>query len=222
MAIRFGLDIGQRQDPTAMVCVETEIRRKPATKYLPARDEVHFIGRGIGRLPLRTPYEIVVERVVDEVWAVTQMRPEERPEIYVDATGVGVPFVDMLRPALPSGCAVYPIVITSSARSGVDRVHGETRVGKQALATRLQIVLEQHRFHRPDNERWQPLVEELQDFEFMITDSGNTRFEARGGRHDDLVLALALAVLEDPRSRGGWGLIGGGSLITGDLMDVGF
>ena len=37
------------------------------------------------------------------------------------------------------------------------------------------------------------LVSELQDFRANFTDHGNTVFGARVGRHDDLVLAMAIA-----------------------------
>src|ERR1700758_4024622 len=38
------------------------------------------------------------------------------------------------------------------------------------------------------------LVAELQDFRAEVTDSGYWRFGARAGKHDDLVLALAIAL----------------------------
>ena len=38
------------------------------------------------------------------------------------------------------------------------------------------------------------LLRELQDFRVRFTESGNATFNAREGAHDDLVLALALAV----------------------------
>ena len=38
------------------------------------------------------------------------------------------------------------------------------------------------------------LARELQDFRVRFTEAGNATFNAREGAHDDLVLALALAV----------------------------
>jgi len=38
------------------------------------------------------------------------------------------------------------------------------------------------------------LLRELQDFRVRFSDAGNATFNAREGAHDDLVLALALAV----------------------------
>ena len=46
------------------------------------------------------------------------------------------------------------------------------------------------------------LVCELQDFRVEFTPAGQLTFNARSGRHDDLVLALAIAV---------WLAVGGGS-----------
>src|SRR5215470_1982068 len=51
------------------------------------------------------------------------------------------------------------------------------------------------------------LVRELQDFRVEFTPAGHLTFNARSGKHDDLVLALAIAVW---RAHGGgmasWGL----------------
>lgn len=44
------------------------------------------------------------------------------------------------------------------------------------------------------------LARELQDFRVRYTDAGNATFSAREGAHDDLVLALALAVFGLSRS----------------------
>jgi hypothetical protein len=43
------------------------------------------------------------------------------------------------------------------------------------------------------------LARELQDFRARFTEAGNATFNAREGAHDDLVLALALAVFGLPR-----------------------
>jgi hypothetical protein len=46
------------------------------------------------------------------------------------------------------------------------------------------------------------LVRELQDFRMEFTAAGHLTFNARSGKHDDLVLALAIAV---------WRAYGGGN-----------
>lgn len=45
------------------------------------------------------------------------------------------------------------------------------------------------------------LTLELQDFRANITESGYTRFGARDGKHDDLVLPVALGVWHARRER---------------------
>lgn len=62
------------------------------------------------RLPLGTPYPQVVERVgrmTDQV--------RVRPAAFVDATGVGQPWVDLLRERVQSG-VVVPVTFTERDR----------------------------------------------------------------------------------------------------------
>src|SRR5216683_1930806 len=66
---------------------------------------------------------------------------------------------------------------------------------KLLLVSRLQALLHEGRLkiHKeiPDAA---VLVRELQDFRVEYTAAGSLTFNARSGRHDDLVLALAIAV----------------------------
>src|SRR5262249_24137178 len=69
------------------------------------------------------------------------------------------------------------------------------RVPKLILVSRVQSLLHsgQLRIHKalPDAPA---LVAELQDFRCEVSDSGHWTFNARSGKHDDLVLALAIAL----------------------------
>jgi hypothetical protein len=67
-------------------------------------------------------------------------------------------------------------------------------VPKLILVSRLQALLHEGRLkiHRELPEA-DTLVRELQDFRVEFTAAGNLTFNARQGRHDDLVLALAIA-----------------------------
>ena len=59
----------------------------------------------------------------------------------------------------------------------------------------LQALLHEGRLHiQKDLTEAAELVRELQDFKVRYTESGHLTFNAREGRHDDLVLALAIAV----------------------------
>ena len=67
-------------------------------------------------------------------------------------------------------------------------------VPKLNLISRLQALLHEGRLKilrsLPEAEA---LIRELQDFRAQYTDAGHMTFTARSGRHDDLVLALAIA-----------------------------
>ncbi len=66
---------------------------------------------------------------------------------------------------------------------------------KVTLVSRLQALLHSGDLRIP---RALPdaavLTRELQEFRVKYTDAGNATFNAREGEHDDLVLALAIAV----------------------------
>jgi hypothetical protein len=92
-----GVDLGQRQDFTAIAVVErTELTGEWDAAMWAYRKETMLRLRYLQRVPLGTPYPEVVERVV----AITRSRElAGRCRLAVDATGVGGPVVDLLRRA---------------------------------------------------------------------------------------------------------------------------
>jgi hypothetical protein len=82
-------------------------------------------------------------------------------------------------------------------------------VPKLTLVSRLQALLHEGRLkilrELAEAER---LVRELQDFRIEFTAAGHLTFNERSGKHDDLVLALAIAV---------WRAYGGGIASWGSL-----
>jgi hypothetical protein len=112
--------------------------------------------------------------------------------VLVDYTGVGRPVFDMFagRHALRRAQGV---VITG----GRDTTkHGAGwSVPKGELVSKLQALLHSGHLRIAASLPDAPvLLRELQDFRVRFTDAGNATFNAREGAHDDLVLALALAV----------------------------
>jgi hypothetical protein len=94
----LGIDLGKRQDHTAIAVVERS-------------------GRGLQlryaeRVPLGTSYPHVVERVR---YMVSHQNLRGRCVMAVDATGVGEPVVDMLRSG-QLGCEVIAVNITGGER----------------------------------------------------------------------------------------------------------
>ena len=187
------VDIGQKRDPTAICAVETEVRQ------IDRRTETHFLVRYIGRLPLMTPYPDVARRV-GEVANGVRARVGTSPLVYVDATGVGQPIVDILREGAPAVRSIVAVYFTYGDRRTEDRNYRSPQVnlGKAYLVSRLQTLLQTDRIHLPRNPETEALAKELLDYEIRVDQNANDRYGAfRVGTHDDLVTALGLAVQTD-------------------------
>jgi len=148
------------------------------------------------RVPLGTSYPDIVAYV----GGLLRKLPGDT-ELVIDFTGVGRPIFDMF---VYSGILPVGVIITAG--------HTETRDGmvfsvpKLTLVSRLQALLHkaQLKILRELDEA-ETLVRELQDFRVEYTAAGHLTFNARAGKHDDLVLALAIAVwLAHGGGRGSW------------------
>ena len=185
-----GVDLGQKQDFTAIAIVErVELRGEWSQMYFAWRKEVALRLRYLERVPLETPYTEVVERVVE----VTHSRELlGKCRLAVDATGVGAPVVDLLRRAGP-GCTLLPATITSGDMETLS--NGTYRIPKRDLIIGLQVALELGRIQIAGRVPYaEELRAELAAMEVKVTISGNEQYGAwRAGKHDDLVFALALA-----------------------------
>src|ERR1700733_7565461 len=106
-----GLDLGQRQDFSALAVVEREEQR---FAWMPASRE--FSVRHLERMDLGTPYPRVVERVCE---VMRHPKIVNQCRLVVDATGVGAPVVDLLRSA---GVSVR---LTTVTITGGERVRGQ-------------------------------------------------------------------------------------------------
>jgi len=97
--------------------------------------------------------------------------------VYVDSTGKGEPVYESLCHA-GIWAESYPFTAKS----------------KTALIDSLSIMLEKKEVVLPKPELWPEGIDELEAFEYSVTDMGNVRTGAPGGMHDDCVIALALAM----------------------------
>jgi len=191
----IGVDLGQRQDYSAVAVVERMEQKLHSFDHLHwmLREEAtaeEWVVRHLERMPLGTAYTAVTTRVV----ALAQS-PALRGDcrLVVDATGVGMPVVDMLREARP-GCEMAAVSITGGQGQRFD---GKVwHVPKLDLLARLQGLLEQKRLRIARGMRESgTLVRELTDMRSTRRASGRLRVGADGaGQHDDLALAVALAV----------------------------
>jgi Terminase RNaseH-like domain len=193
--VLIGVDVGQKRDPTAVCVAEPEIRR------INGREEIHFLVRHLERLPLGTPYPAVADRVA-EVVATVRNRSRDTLRLYVDATGVGQPLIDLLA---SRGLTVVATYFThGDQRTQVDS--RTVRLGKAYLVSRLQMLLQSARVHLPRTAEAEALAAELMDYEIRVDENANDKYGAfKTGAHDDLVTALGLAVQLD-REPQAWAL----------------
>lgn len=128
---------------------------------------------------------VALERFQDLSWSVQKLRIQELAARYnnalcvVDSTGVGDPIVEDL------------------SRAGLSLWYQGDKPGfkfsnstKNQLVNNLAISIEQRRITFP----YEPvLLDELQSFEYSITDGGSLKYGAPDGKHDDCVISLGLA-----------------------------
>ncbi len=189
----IGLDLGQKRDHTAIVVVERQ-RRHP---FLVGPDK-ELLVRAAERLPLGMTYGEIVDVVRHVVRVLcSQLGPQEVCKMAVDATGVGKPVVDALRDA-QLGCSMTAVTITSGDRQHYRSKEGSSmNVPKQNLIAGLQLALDQRTLRISRKMAGAgTLRRELLDVQMQRRETGGVRIGAAegGGRHDDLVIALALAV----------------------------
>ncbi len=184
----LGCDLGQSVDPTALAVIERETLWSPtaATVERRPRRPVYSV-RHLERLPLGLTYP---EQAAHVARLLATPPLAGNTELAVDGTGVGKPVLDLLRHA-----GLRPVGITITAGERVTREAGDYRVPKLALMSHVQALLHagELRIARAMPEA-ATLVEELRDFRVSFNATGYASFGARTGRHDDLVLAVAVAV----------------------------
>jgi hypothetical protein len=200
-SLYIGLDLGQAQDFSALSIIEC-VRTVTSQYNLPGwesrvktKDEIeqlHCIH--LQRWQLRTSYPAIVADVVEMINGITPERtPDGKPILAIDATGVGAAVVDLFKRERINAKLV-PIQIVAGAN--VSKENGMTRVPKRDLVSVVQVGLQNRTLKIASGLHLaETLSRELQNFTVKITDAANDVYGAwREGTHDDLVLAVALAV----------------------------
>jgi len=109
--------------------------------------------------------------------------------VHVDSTGKGEPVHEALCEA---GCNAWQ--------------YGFTNRSKAAIVDNLAILLERGMLTLPTPALWPEGIDELEAFQYSVTDLGTTRTSAPSGMHDDCVIALALAAWHlPPGDANAWG-----------------
>jgi hypothetical protein len=220
-AVHIGVDVGQKIDPTAIVVCEVSARdsgrreggyvgRNYVDGVRAVRETV-YTARLIERLPLGTSYPDVARRIVTIVEGVVgRVSWGQRPpscRLWIDATGVGQPVVDIVKAELrgsrhASAASVYPMTFTYG--DTYDKRTG--RLGKAYLVSNLQALLQTGPIKLPPNHPdAEAMARELKDYQIKVDQDGADTYGAfKVGSHDDLATALGLAVLDDPMRSGVW------------------
>ncbi len=189
----LSVDLGQSSDPTAIAVIHHK-------KHVHLRSDGHefpagetFDIRYLKRLPLGLSY-------VDQVDAVGQllMRPPLNTgcQFVIDDTGVGRAVGDLFDLS-----NLKPVRVSITA-GDVQTAMGQRRwhVPKSHLISILDARLHtgELRF-AADLAEAALMAEELKDFRRKVSAAGRYSYEARVGKHDDLVLAVAIGL---------WALVG--------------
>jgi hypothetical protein len=178
--IIFGVDLGQADDFSTVVGVEQAGRV----------DEWDYGVHLVHRFKLATRYN----DVIDGVAGLFDRKQFADAALAVDQTGPGRPVVDLFRQRLR--VPIFAVTITAGSGWSADRETGDLRVAKKDLVSTALVLLQNRRLKIASRtEESELLVKELLAFRLKQTASGNETFEAwREGDHDDLVLALAIAL----------------------------
>lgn len=136
-------------------------------------------------LDCRTGHVVHRDRLLETAWPVQLARVEMLAKRYnnalvlMDSTGVGDPLLPQVQ---AMGVAVEGYHFTPTS--------------KQQLVEHLAVAIEQERISWPLDP---VLRHELSVFRYETTRAGHIRYSAPEGMHDDMVIALALAVWAQPR-----------------------
>jgi hypothetical protein len=208
LAIHLGLDLAQSVDFTAICTTEVRERLRVAEGALAAltrHTETYYRVQDLRRLPHGVSYADQARFVVAYLANIyeqqrTQAIPAAQCALFIDATGLGKPVVDLIEERLladPRTHAVwmYPLRF----RQGEQYDRGNGVIGKTHLISSLQALLAADRLDLPAAH---PLLDvlkrEIADYRIKIDASTGVESLGGVGSHDDLVTALALSVVDDP------------------------
>jgi hypothetical protein len=193
----MGVDLGQRRDHSAVAILESRLtsrRERDRVSFQPVTTRscglVH-----VDRIPLRTSFLRVVEKLFEMLTSV-QLRHSE-VVLAVDATGVGAgvfetveKMVGAARQARTAWVNLAGVVFTSGGKESWDGLR--VQAPKNELLGGLLLAMEKGELHLNPRKPWRP--ELLRELDGMRRVMGETTVRWTSvEKHDDLVMALALA-----------------------------
>lgn len=181
----YGLDLGKRQDHTALVVLELTWEygdRNPATQAIALHPKLTV--RQSARLPLDTETVSIpgFVRAAVQQYAPKCGGPKTNGTLLIDATGNGHTVVELMRRE-NHGLRLNPVCI-SSGRTAKHLKDSYLSIPRSDLLMRLKLLFERRQIQI---DRSAPGVEILQRELIHFETAGHQQ------EHDDLVMALALA-----------------------------
>jgi hypothetical protein len=145
----------------------------------------HYYLRYLERF--RAKYPDTVQRVVK---ITRKLEDDGGTALLVDATGVGLPVVEMMR---EERLDPIPIIITGG--NAITESDGGYHLPKRQMISTLQGLFESGRLKISKGiNHLEELLEEISNFRVKITKAGNDTYEAwRETDHDDMVISIAMA-----------------------------
>jgi len=196
----LGVDFGSQRDFTALALVEREevIQTKHNGYKLIEDSRIsRYKLLYLERMELGTPYTQIVRHLTE---VIARAKVDGMVTTIADATGVGLPVVQMMREA-----GIAPLVpIGIHGGNAVNEKQDGYSVPKRDLVTALLIAFQGRRIRIPsDIKHKEQLVHEMQSFKMKQRESGADSYEALMEKdHDDLVLALSYAIWYPERTFG--------------------
>ena len=203
ISFHLGCDLGKQADYTAVCFLQ---KRTPLDNYSRPNDLPSYEVLTMKRFPLKTSYVQIVGAISDRLkhppfdsWQDYKgvRHPAKIPTyLSFDKTGVGESVGELLRndKFLDSRLADITAINITGGREPSEG-NDALNIPKRDLIMNCLIAFEKGFLKFAGNMPELPnLIDELQNFEMRFTVKGNDTYSAKGSNHDDLVLALSLAV----------------------------
>jgi hypothetical protein len=175
----LGVDLGQSYDFTVLSIFYARFNTSQRLTY-----DLIFLKKFVLKQSYLT--------IIDEIIALIKLYDlEGKYTMAVDYTGVGRPVFDYF---MANGLTPMGITITGGAT--VNRQTSNTvTVPKKDIVTYLQLVLQTRRLRIPKTlDLLDDLRKEFLSFQFKVGSSAQGTFGGSGGVHDDIVMAMGMAI----------------------------
>jgi hypothetical protein len=203
ISYHLGCDLGKENDFTAVCFLQ---KRTPLDKYSRRNGHPSYEVLTMKRFPLKTSYVSIVSEISNRLkhspfdsWQDFRgiTHPARIPTyLTFDKTGTGAAVAELLKndAFLDSRLDDLRAVNITAGRE-VNETSDALNIPKRDLIMATLISFERGFIEFAGNMPELPtLINELQNFEMKFTAKGNDSYSAKGANHDDMIIALSLAV----------------------------